>query len=137
MAFSLHMPQNRANDNTLLFDSYLIYELELMEKTAALLGLDDDARSYADWREQRRKYVNTNYIDTLTARTIGAVSADERKSTWTGYVGCVERGRDIDTHTSYAVPLALGVPYEAAAVVLLIIWRVSSTRRHVAATAGH
>lgn len=106
-------PQNRANDNTLLFDSYLIYELELMEKTAALLGLDDDARSYAEWREQRRKYVNANYIDTLTARTIGAGPAGERKSTWTGYVGCVERGRDIDTHTSYAVPLALGVPYEA------------------------
>ena len=102
-------PQNRQNDNTLLFDSYLVYELGLMEKMAALLGLDDDARRYAKWRKMRREFINNNYLDSLTSRTVGTGHAGKRVSTWTGYIGSVERGRPIDTHTSYAVPLALGV----------------------------
>ena len=102
-------PQNRQNDNTLLFDSYLVYELGLMEKMAALLGLDDDARRYAKWRKMRREFINNNYLDSLTSRTVGTGHAGKRVSTWTGYIGSVGRGRPIDTHTSYAVPLALGV----------------------------
>lgn len=102
-------PQNRRNDNTLLFDSYLVYELELMEKMAAVLGLDDDVRRYAMWREQRSRFINDNYLDEHTARTVGMGPTGRRTPSWTGYIGPVERGRLIDTHTSYAVPLALGV----------------------------
>lgn len=102
-------PQNRRNDNTLLFDSYLVYELELMEKMAAVLGHDGDARRYAELRDARRKFINANYLDPATSRTVGAGGAGKRVSTWTGYVGPVERGSLIDTHTSYAVPLAVGI----------------------------
>ena len=102
-------PQNRQNDNTLLFDSYLVYELELIEKMAAVLGHYDDACRYAELGRQRREFVNANYLDPATSRTVDFGGAGRRVSTWTGYVGPVERGRLIDTHTSYAVPLAVGV----------------------------
>lgn len=105
-------PQNRKNDNTLLFDCYLAYELGLMSRIAGILGMKDDAEKFAGMRDRRVRFINDHYIDSLTGRTIGT-GTGKRESTWTGFVGPVPKGSPIDTHTSYAVPLALGVVDDA------------------------
>ena len=51
------------NDNTLIFDCYLVYELEILSKMAGAIGLTEDARRWDSAREGRRQYIASHYFD--------------------------------------------------------------------------
>lgn len=96
------------NDNSLIFDSYLAYELALMERMAKALGETADAAYYAQQRAKRIDFINTYYIDPATGETIGSGLGGDAKH------GPKPKGVKIDTQTSYAIPLALGIVKEPA-----------------------
>lgn len=99
-------PVNYMNDNSLLFEAYYIYELEIMSKVATILGYNDEAGEYTTLREKRKEYFNNTYLDTQK-RTIcsGNVPLAFIKLDPENY----RKGKLMDTQVSYAVPLALNI----------------------------
>ncbi|MDD7011183.1 MAG: alpha-L-rhamnosidase C-terminal domain-containing protein, partial [Candidatus Cryptobacteroides sp.] len=76
------------NENSLIFDCYLVYELELMGKMSAALG--EDSSRWERAREVRKAYIADHYFneDGLSRRLDGSL---------------------VDTQTSYVLPLAFDV----------------------------
>ena len=101
-------PQCNQNDKTLIFDSYLIYELQLMSKMAEALGFHEDSLFFQAERDKRKSFVSGSYLDTGKGVLVGR-GFGPRTRTWTGPVGGLPAGFENTGHTSYAVPLALGV----------------------------
>lgn len=97
------------NDNTLIFDSYYVYELELMSKIAHVLGYIDDEKIYDKYRQERVDFINRNNIDKISGKTIGNGLSASLKRDWTGYIGTFSKGKLIDTQTSYSMILGLDV----------------------------
>ncbi len=77
--------EQKKNDNNLLYDAYLVHELDIMQKTATVLGKNDDAQRYAFLKKQRTDFINTHYVNQQTGEMKG------------------------NTQTSYALPLAFGI----------------------------
>ena len=96
------------NDNSLIFDSYLVYELGIMVNSASLLGHTDEAEEYRKMQQERRQFINDHYINHVSGKTEGTGYGKEQQG-WTGWYGPKRKGVLIDTQTSYTVPLALGV----------------------------
>ncbi len=101
-------PQCRQNEEPLLFDSYLIYELNLMERIANVLDEPEDAAWYATEREKRIQFINDTYVDPAKALIVGQ-GFGEQATSWAGPLGGQPTGANITAHTSYAVPLALDI----------------------------
>lgn len=99
-------PQCDQNDKTLLFDSYLCYELDIMQRMAKVIGKHADAKYFAKERDKRRKFIKQSYMSDGVLKGCGFGPAS---SSWSGKLGGQAAGKDIKAHTSYAVPLALGV----------------------------
>lgn len=97
------------NDNTLIFDSYLSYELNLMAKMAKALGKEADANRYARLRDERAAFIRNHYIDANTGKTTGSGLGKEVQGPFGMVSGPKRKGVLIDTQTSYAVPLAFGI----------------------------
>ena len=76
------------NENPLIFDCYLVYELELLSKMADAIG--EDTSRWQEAREARKAYVAEHYFnaDGTTRRLNGAA---------------------VDTQTSYVLPLVFGI----------------------------
>ncbi len=101
-------PEGFKNDNTLLWTAYQVYDLEIVFKTATLLGKTADATKYKSWYNERRAFFHDTYLDPETRKTLhsgyqgpsfGADPRDEPS----------KKGDLVDTQGSYAIPLALGV----------------------------
>lgn len=101
-------PQCNQNDKTLIFDSYLVYELDIMNKVAQKLGLEDDADYYSEESRKRRAFINENYVDRKGETLVGKGFGPDGDS-WTGPLGGKPEGMILEAQTSYAVPLALNV----------------------------
>ena len=101
-------PEEHKNDNTLLWSAYHIRSLEILAKTAELLGRSDDAARFRDQYEKRKEHFNETYIDPETHKTIHSRlgTGGFRQG---GAGDSAEADTLIDTQASYAVPLALGV----------------------------
>ncbi len=97
------------NDNSLLFDSYLTYELRIMSQIANTLGKNADAARYEQERQKRIDFINANYFDKQSGMTIGCGLGEEYDAPFVGKRGPKRKGVIIDTQTSYAVPLAFGI----------------------------
>lgn len=97
------------NDNSLLFDCYLVHELDIMEKMAKALGKTDDAGKYAAICKQRIDFINAHYIDKETGMTTGPGLGKEVPNPFGGVDGPKRKGVLIDTQTSYALPIALNI----------------------------
>lgn len=90
-------PEYERNDKSLLWECYLIYDLEIMQKVATLLGLTDDAVSYENLISERKKFFADTYIDPVTEKTRWSAFDPQRV------------GQLVDTQSSYALPLAMGI----------------------------
>ncbi len=97
------------NDNSLLFDCYLVHELDIMAKVATVLGKSDDAERYAAIRQQRIDFINAHYINKETGVTTGSGLGKETPNPFGGVDGPKRKGVLIDTQTSYALPIAFGI----------------------------
>lgn len=93
--------QVNTNDNSLLFDCYLVHELDIMAGVAKALGKTADAERYTALRKQRADFINSHYINRETGITT--------RPTFGNADGQPHNGETIDTQTSYALPLVFGI----------------------------
>ena len=100
------------NDNSLLLDCYLCYELQIMDEVARLLGYADDAERYNKELNKRKAFINDHYFDPLTGKTTGTGFGSQRPTIF-GLDGPKPKGQLIDTQTSYALPIAFGIISES------------------------
>ncbi len=91
-------PEGNKNDNTLLWEAYYIFDLEIMSKMAAVLGKVQDAAAFASKQTERKIFFNKTYVSTQTGKTV--------KSTWLTNPSGAQT--EYDNQASYAIPLALG-----------------------------
>ena len=90
-------PEYERNDKSLLWECYLIYDLGIMRDVANVLGLAEEARRYEDLIAERKRFFAETYVD-----------PDTEKTRWSAFdPGRV--GQFVDTQSSYALPLAMGI----------------------------
>jgi alpha-L-rhamnosidase len=119
-------PEGDKNDSPLLWCAYYVYDLDILAQVAEILGEAEDAETFRRQYRLRKEHFNDTFVDPETGRTItsdfvsagfGPLPED------TGETG----GKMVDTQTSYAVPLALGVFSEE---------NVPAAARHLADACG-
>jgi alpha-L-rhamnosidase len=84
-------PEYSKNEPVFLWSAYHVYDLWIMANTADILGHSDDASMYWQKYIERKKFFNKTFLNVATHKTMRS------------------DGTLMDTQTSYAVPLALGV----------------------------
>ncbi|MGE4587932.1 MAG: family 78 glycoside hydrolase catalytic domain, partial [Mangrovibacterium sp.] len=102
-------PEGNKNDNTLIWEAYYIFDLELMSKIASVLGRTADAGGFMEQYGERKVFFNKTYVNPVTKETVrsgftapqfgppGAKSQEPEE---------FAKGHKIGTQASYAVPLA-------------------------------
>lgn len=94
-------PEQDKNDNSLLWESYFIYDLNLMQRIAAVLDKTEDVIVFNQLYEARKSFFNKTYFDVETGQTIHS-----------GFRQPEKKGGVIGTQTSYVLPLAFDICYE-------------------------
>jgi alpha-L-rhamnosidase len=94
-------PEQEKNDNSLLWESYFLFDLDIMGKIARDLGKTDDERYFTETYSRRKAFFNDTYIDRETGKTVCSGFQQNRKG--------MDKGKWIDTQTSYVLPLAFGI----------------------------
>ena len=102
-------PEGFKNDDTLLWTAYHLYDLEILAKTAELLGKKDAAAIYRKQYEERKIFFNTTYIDKATGKTLHLGNQSMRFGPPLPENKIKKAGDFIDTQASYAIPLQLDV----------------------------
>ena len=87
-------PEQDRNDNTLLWEAYFIYDLEIMGKMAAALDKESDARMFGELRARRKEFFNRTYV-----------APGNKKTIHSGFRRNANTRDTIDTQTSYVLPL--------------------------------
>lgn len=91
-------PEQDKNDNSLLWEAYFIYDLQLMQQIATILNKAEDAEWFGKLHAERKQFFNETYIDPETGKTIHS-----------GFRNSVRKGEIIGTQTSYLLPLAFDI----------------------------
>ena len=124
-------PEGNQNDNSLLFEAYYIFDLQIMREMAQVLGKLQHAAEYAAQIKARKEHFKQTYLERDGYRTVrsghvtrgfGSPPADQQGKTVNG------EPNYIDTQVSYALPLALGV-VEGETADSLAARLVASVRR--------
>ena len=89
--------EDKLNDKSLIWECYYIYDLDIMQKMASVLGKTEDAELYAHRAAERRAFFNNTYVDAKTGKTLFSAFDEKRK------------GQEVNTQTSYVLPLVFGV----------------------------
>lgn len=89
--------EDQKNDKSLLFESYYIYDLDIMRQTAKILGKDDDAARYEARMKERKQFFVKTFIDPSTGKTKASAFNKDRV------------GQLVDNQGSYVLPLAFGI----------------------------
>lgn len=102
-------PEVNKNDNTLLWEAYHIYILDVMAKTAKLVGSETDRALFSARYKERKEFFNRVYVDKKTGKTIrsGMMTGWGTPSSEEGKVREDLKGTPIDTQASYAIALAM------------------------------
>lgn len=85
-------PENEKNEPVFLWTVYHVYDLWIMANVAEILDKDEDAKKFWSKYRERKEFFNRTFVDAVSRKTIKSDGVTI-----------------IDTQTSYAVPLALGV----------------------------
>jgi alpha-L-rhamnosidase len=93
--------EQEKNDNSLIWESYFLFDLDIMRRIARDLGETADERHFAEVYDRRKAFFNETYIDGETGKTVCSGFQQNKKG--------MERGKRVDTQTSYALPLAFGI----------------------------
>ncbi len=91
-------PEQHKNDNSLLWESYFIYDLDLMHKIATKLHNNEDAEWFNRLYKERKQFFNNTYFDQNTGQTIHS-----------GFGNINKKDDIIGTQTSYVLPLAFDI----------------------------
>lgn len=104
-------PENNKNDNTLLWESYHLHVLDVLSKSAGLLGKLDDMALFKQHYAQRKEFFNRTYFDQATGRSInsGMIAGFIVDPAKAGKVDKDIKGKFVDSQASYAIPIMMGV----------------------------
>lgn len=91
-------PEQEKNDNTLLWEAYYIYDLDIMRRIAAILKNDHDEKLFNRMYQERKAFFNRTYVKDSTGETLHS-----------GFGNPEKRGSIIGTQTSYVLPLAFDI----------------------------
>ncbi len=83
-------PEYNKSEKTLLWESYFIYDLEIMQQVATILERKEDAESFKALCADRKVFFNQAYVDETTGKT-------------------TSHGSLVDTQTSYVLPLVFDI----------------------------
>ena len=90
-------PLYEQDDKSLIWEAYLIHDLDLMARVADVLGKTGDAAHYRQMAAERRLFFQQTYIDRSSGKTIASAFLGDRA------------GTEVDTPTSYVLPLAFHI----------------------------
>lgn len=90
-------PEYNKTDKSLLWECYLIYDLNLMKQFAEILRLPEDAANYDRLAKERIRFFEDTFVDKSTGKTVHSEFVPSHK------------GQIIDTQVSYALPIAMGI----------------------------
>jgi alpha-L-rhamnosidase len=90
-------PEHKKNDNSLLWECYLCYDLDIMRHVAGLLNQTTDSIRYDSLLRQRKKFFVKTYVDAATGMTLHSAYDPDLM------------GKPVDTQTSYVLPLAFHI----------------------------
>jgi len=101
-------------DISLTNTAYYVYDVELIGKVAKILGKDDEAAQYAEHYKEIKEAWNKTFVDeTGHTKGIGAGMPAWMNMVFPGKFGVARTNEEhpewIDSQTSYALPLQLGV----------------------------
>ncbi len=111
-------PEYSNNEPAFLWSVYHAYDLWVMAQTAQVLGYPEDEAYYREKYNERKAFFNKTYVDPQTHRTtfsseaamLGNRVAPMMAPAASPNPKQLPSGRyQMDTQTSYAVPLALGI----------------------------
>ncbi len=102
-------PEGFKNDNTMLWTAYHLYNLEVLKKTASVLGKADDASMYEAQYQERKTFFNKTYINQNTGETVHSGFASQGFGPPPSEKDRPKKGDLVDTQASYAIPLHLKV----------------------------
>ena len=85
------------NDKSLIWESYFVFDLDIMTRVATLLNKVEDAKWFAQLARERRAFFAQTYVEEATGKTLFSAFDQKRK------------GQLVDTQTSYVLPLAFHV----------------------------
>ncbi|MDO3694306.1 family 78 glycoside hydrolase catalytic domain [Wenyingzhuangia sp. chi5] len=102
-------PEGYKNDNSLFWTAYQIKTLEILFKTAAILGKEKDASKYQSLYQKRKAFFNNTYVDVKTKKTTHSGYSGESLATKPKNFQLAKKGDVIDTQASYAIPLNFNV----------------------------
>jgi alpha-L-rhamnosidase len=90
--------EQEKNDNSLLWESYFLFDLEIMKNIAHTLKKNADEQFFSEKYNQRKAFFNETYINKDTKKTICSGFQQNKQG--------MDKGKWIDTQTSYVLPLA-------------------------------
>ncbi|NVJ64691.1 MAG: family 78 glycoside hydrolase catalytic domain [Flavobacteriaceae bacterium] len=100
-------PENSKNDNTAMWNAYQVYDLEIIYKSAEILGYTEDATKYKNKYTERKDFFNNTYFNPNNFKSVSAgYEAFTLGPKPDGYIKPT-KGSIVDTQASYAIPLAL------------------------------
>lgn len=91
-------PEQQMNDNSLLWEAYFIFDLELMHRMAKVLNKEEDARWFSKLHKDRKAFFNKTYFNSQTGETIHS-----------GFRQPERKGEVVGSQTSYILPLAFNI----------------------------
>ncbi|MCR8668971.1 glycoside hydrolase family 78 protein [Aestuariibaculum sp. M13] len=102
-------PEGFKNDNSLFWTAYQVRSLEILYKSAELLGKHKDREKYKSYYENRKVFFNETYVDAITGKTIHSGYSGASLATKPKDFLQPEKGNLVDTQASYAIPLSFNV----------------------------
>lgn len=102
-------PEGFKNDNTLFWTAYHLYNLDILKKTASILGKTNDASNYETQYQQKKEFFNETYINKNTGETVHSGFVSQGFGPPPSEEDRPKKGNLVDTQASYAIPLHLKV----------------------------
>ncbi|MEO6731194.1 MAG: family 78 glycoside hydrolase catalytic domain [Ferruginibacter sp.] len=95
-------PEQDKNDNSLLWEAYFIYDLEIMKKVADVLGKAEDAKEFNERYLKRKQFFNDTYVDKQSKMIHSGFKQHKVDAN-------LKRGDSVDTQISYVLPLVFDI----------------------------
>jgi len=102
-------PEGFKNEDTAFWTAYHLRDLEILAKTADLLGKIDEANEFRKQYNDRKEFFNKTYVDSETGKSLHLGNQSMRFGPPLPEDIRKKAGDFVDTQASYAIPLNMGV----------------------------
>jgi alpha-L-rhamnosidase len=102
-------PEGFKNEDTAFWTAYHLKDLEILAKTADLLGKIDEANEFRKQYNDRKEFFNKTYVDSETGKSLHLGNQSMRFGPPLPEDIRKKAGDFVDTQASYAIPLNMGV----------------------------